>query len=107
VTINNSLMGGQGNQNVAVVEQDGVKLWPNPVRDGNVSLLIEGLSDATQNITVDIFDAQGKRMLSKEYGNSGEVFNTVLELGSHIAAGTYQVNITVNGKTTTQRLSVQ
>jgi len=107
VTINNSLMGGQGNQNVAVVEQDGVKLWPNPVRDGNVSLLIEGLSDATQNITVDIFDAQGKLMLSKEYGNSGEVFNTVLELGSHIAAGTYQVNITVNGKTTTQRLSVQ
>ena len=95
------------NLNVDVVSSNGVQLWPNPVRDGNVNLLVEGMTDETQDITVDVYDTQGRLLLSKEYGNSGDVFNTVLELGSDVAAGTYQVNVTVNGRTTTQRLSVQ
>src|SRR5690606_17874222 len=81
-------------------------LWPNPVRDGQVNLHINGLVDTEQTILVDIQDVYGKQVFAKEYGNSGERFTTVLELGSEIASGVYMVNLKVNGERTVQRLSV-
>ncbi|MGB6047036.1 MAG: T9SS type A sorting domain-containing protein, partial [Flavobacteriales bacterium] len=65
-----------------------------------------GLVDADQTITVDIQDIYGKRVFAKEFGNTGERFNTILNLSSDIASGVYMVNITVNGERTVQRLSI-
>ena len=81
-------------------------MWPNPVRDGQVNLSLDGIHDADQQITVDIQDIYGKQVFAKEFGNSGERFNTILALPSDIASGVYMVNITVNGKSTVQRLSI-
>ncbi len=41
-----------------------------------------------------------------EYGNSGERFNTILDLPSAVATGVYLVNRTINGQTTVQRSSI-
>ena len=76
------------------------------MRDGQVNLNIDGFVDAEQNITVDIQDIYGKQVFAKEFGNSGERFNTILNLNSDIASGVYMVNITVNGERTVQRLSI-
>ena len=81
-------------------------MWPNPLNDGQLNLNIDGLVDADQSITVDIQDIYGKQVFAKEFGNSGERFNTILNLNSDIASGVYMVNITVNGKRTVQRLSI-
>ena len=81
-------------------------MWPNPVRDGQVNLNIDGLVDPEQNITVNIQDIYGKQVFAKEFGNSGERFNAILNLNSDIASGVYMVNITVNGERTVQRLSI-
>ncbi|MEO5586019.1 MAG: T9SS type A sorting domain-containing protein, partial [Flavobacteriales bacterium] len=67
---------------------------------------IDGIQDADQNITVDIQDIYGKQVFAKEFGNSGERFNTILDLPSDIASGVYMVNITVNGQSTVQRLTI-
>ena len=83
-----------------------LQLWPNPVRDGRVNLRIQGITDADQRITVDIYDAFGKRVMAQQYANSGDLFNTVLELREGTAAGLYYVNVTVNGRVHTKRLSV-
>ncbi|MBK6410189.1 MAG: SBBP repeat-containing protein [Flavobacteriales bacterium] len=83
-----------------------VTMWPNPVREGQVNLSIDGIRDADQNITVDIQDVYGKQVFAKAFGNSGERFTTILDLPSDIASGVYMVNITVNGKKTVQRLSI-
>jgi hypothetical protein len=105
VTINNNP--AQGGRSIAEeTASDNVQLWPNPVRDGRVNLRIDGLADAEQNITVDVYDVFGKRVFTQEYGNSGNLFNTVLQLNSDIASGLYMVNITVNDRTYTKRLSV-
>jgi hypothetical protein len=104
ITIDNS-----GNRPEASMTQANfgeATLWPNPVRDGQVNLNIEGIQDADQQITVDIQDIYGKQVFAKEFGNSGERFNTILNLSSDIASGVYMVNITVNGKNTVQRLSI-
>ena len=105
MTIDNTPMSG-GNQNAAPAGTSGVQLWPNPVRDGSVNLMIEGLTDEQQRITVELYDTFGKRVLAREYDNSGELFNTVLDLGD-LAAGMYQVNINVNGTTYIERMTVQ
>ncbi|MBS1569067.1 MAG: T9SS type A sorting domain-containing protein, partial [Bacteroidetes bacterium] len=81
-------------------------MWPNPVRDGLVNLSIGGIQDAQQRIAVDIQDIYGKQVFAKEFGNSGERFNTILQLPKDIASGVYMVNITVNGNKTVQRLSI-
>ncbi|QQS72346.1 MAG: T9SS type A sorting domain-containing protein [Flavobacteriales bacterium] len=81
-------------------------MWPNPVRESQVNLSIDGIQDADQQITVDIQDIYGKQVFAKAFGNSGERFTTILDLPSDIASGVYMVNITVNGQKTVQRLSI-
>ncbi|MBK9422355.1 MAG: T9SS type A sorting domain-containing protein [Flavobacteriales bacterium] len=83
-----------------------VQLWPNPVADGRVNLAMNGLVDADQRIGLELYDMFGKKVLAREYGNSGSSFSTVLELPSEVSSGVYLVNLTVNGVTTVQRLSV-
>jgi hypothetical protein len=105
ITIDNS-----GNSaSFANMEQAGfgeATLWPNPVRDGQVNLNIGGLKDTDQRITVDVQDIYGKQVFAQEFGNSGDRFNTILQLPGDIASGVYMVNITVNGQRTVQRLSI-
>ncbi len=103
ITIDNSA----NRPEASLVQANGTAtMWPNPVHDGQVNLNIDGLLDADQRITVEIQDIYGKLVFAKEFGNSGERFNTILNLSSDIASGVYMVNITVNGERTVQRLSI-
>ena len=103
ITIDNS-----GNRPEAGMAQTAgtATMWPNPVREGQVNLTIDGIRDAEQNITVDIQDIYGKQVFAKEFGNSGEHFTTILDLPGDIASGVYMVNIVVNGQHSVQRLSI-
>ncbi len=103
ITIDNSILRPEASMGQA---NGTATMWPNPVREGQVNLSIDGIQDADQHITVDIQDIYGKKVFAKEFGNSGERFNTILDLPSDIASGVYMVNITVNGKSTVQRLSI-
>ncbi|HMN06149.1 MAG TPA: GEVED domain-containing protein [Flavobacteriales bacterium] len=101
ITISNPVSGNR------VVEVMGnATLWPNPVRDGQVNLNIDGITDADQRISVDIKDIYGQHVYGQEFENSGDRFNTVLNLPGNIASGVYMVNITVNGEVTTKRLTI-
>ena len=62
--------------------------------------------DPEQRIAVEVTDMFGKRVLAQQYNNSGEVFNTILELDG-LAAGIYAVNITINDRVITERITVQ
>ena len=81
-------------------------LWPNPISDGQVHLSIGDIQDLDQDITVDIQDIYGKQVFSKTFGNNGTRFTTIIDLPSNISSGIYMVNITVNGQTSEQRLSI-
>ena len=83
-----------------------LQIWPNPVRDGQVNLLLSNLVEAEQRITVDVIDLFGKRVHAQQFNNSGDVFNTVLELDG-LASGVYVVTLTVNDRVMTERITVQ
>jgi hypothetical protein len=106
ITINN---GGGNSNGLASMQQTTTgttTLWPNPVKDGQVNLSIGGLKDADQHITVDVQDIYGKEVFTQEFGNSGEQFNTILQLPTSLATGVYMVNITVNGERSIRKLSI-
>ncbi len=97
---------GAGRVDAAMDAVENISLWPNPVRDGIVNLRVDGIADADQRITVDIYDAFGKKVVAQQYANSGSLFNTVLNLDGGMAAGVYMVNITINDRTSLKRLTV-
>ena len=81
-------------------------IWPNPVLNGQVNILLSDIADQDQNITIDVIDLFGKRVHAQQFNNSGDVFNTVLELDG-LAAGVYVVTLTVNDQVLTERITVQ
>jgi hypothetical protein len=98
----------QGSQarEIEVAENSGLQIWPNPVRDGQVNILLSDIAEQEQTITIDVIDLFGKRVHAKQFNNSGEQFNTVLDLDG-LAAGVYVVTLTVNDRIMTERITVQ
>jgi len=90
----------------ALPMNDGVELYPNPTRDGRATLRLNGLSEGDHAISVEVYDAFGKRVVNEQFRTGGDVFSTILQLDGTRAAGIYMVNITVDGTMTTKRLSV-
>ena len=93
-------------RDLSEADLNGVTLWPNPVRDGNVHLMVDGLTEADQRITVDMYDMFGKRVIAQAYENTGEQLNTTLEVDG-LAAGVYVVHISTGERSYTERISVQ
>jgi GEVED domain len=89
------------------VNNNGVQMWPNPVRDGRVNLAVSGLNEEIEHVTIDVYDVFGKRVMSETPVVSGVSFSYLLDLEKGMAAGVYTVNITINDRLYTQRLSVQ
>jgi len=81
-------------------------LWPNPTNNGHVNLVIDDLAGPEQQITVDIRDLYGRQVYAQDIGNSGDTFNTILELPNDVSSGIYLVNLTINGEASVYRLSV-
>jgi hypothetical protein len=108
VTISNPPVNGGVQHAMAATEENavGLSVWPNPVRDGQVTLRLGGLNADDQLVNVDVYDAFGKRVMSETYGNDGNaIFNGKLNLDA--AAGVYMIQVTVNDKTYTERITVQ
>ncbi|MCC6576343.1 MAG: hypothetical protein IT228_03275, partial [Flavobacteriales bacterium] len=59
------------------VTHSGMQVWPNPVRDGQVNIRLDGLTAATQRVSLEVYDLTGKRVVARDLENSGPVFNTV------------------------------
>ena len=105
VTIDNPpAFGGRG---VEVTAESDVQLYPNPTRDGNVNLVLNGLTGLENTVTVDIYDVFGKLVYSRSIGTEGATeVSTVLALGKSLASGLYMVDITMGDRHSIQRLSI-
>ncbi|MEO8066390.1 MAG: T9SS type A sorting domain-containing protein, partial [Flavobacteriales bacterium] len=99
-------MGG-GSFNSALQDEGGMVLWPNPARDGNVTLELDGLSPEAMSLSVHIYDPIGKRVYLSTVATEGaEQVNTTLGIGD-LATGLYTVSVTSGDRTFMQRLVVE
>jgi hypothetical protein len=106
VTILNPPMTQDGRSFAVGTSDLHASIYPNPVRDGRITVRLDDLKDEHQRISIDIYDLQGERVFDGAYENDGDVFSRVVELDASMAAGTYLLRIVVNGTASTHRLSV-
>ncbi len=99
--------GAQNAGREALVEDvaSGLLLYPNPNRDGMVTLRMEGLdvTDATP-VGIAVFDPLGSLVLSERSVAADGLMNHRLLLSDDIGSGLYLVRVTVNGEHFTARL---
>ncbi|MEO8067411.1 MAG: T9SS type A sorting domain-containing protein, partial [Flavobacteriales bacterium] len=104
---NNSFSGGSL-QLASVEEQAGkLFLFPNPVRDGRVTLQLTGIAtDEESTATIEVFDAMGRLIHSEQAMAADGELNHVMSLDKSIVTGMYQVVLGVSGQRFHQRLLV-
>ncbi len=90
---------------VGVEENSGMSslsIYPNPAIDvANISLNL--VEDA--NVTISIVNTLGQTVYNKQLGNVNGTQNVQINT-TDLQEGIYLVNVTVNGNTTTQRISI-
>jgi hypothetical protein len=74
-------------------------IYPNPARDGRFSIMLPG---ASHNISVSIFDSQGRLLSEKIFNNSDR-----MDIDSGLKKGIYLVKATSEGMNFTQKLIVK
>ncbi len=85
-----------------------MNLYPNPNRDGLLTLSMEGVDVADETmVDIDIHNMLGARVHTERAVAAEGVVNHRMELGSALGAGLYMVNVTIDGKLYTQRLVIQ
>jgi hypothetical protein len=85
-----------------------MNLYPNPNRDGLVTLSMEGVGVADETmVDIDVYDMMGKRVFNERTVAAEGIVNHRMDLSSTIGAGLYMVNVTIEGQLYTQRLVIQ
>ena len=113
----NCLQGG-GNQSMILNEagqselrgtqQEGLSLYPNPNAGNELFVNLTGIDASVETVSVDIYDAFGKRASARTIAVNGQGFmNTIMQLNGELAAGLYTVSFTAGEQQFTERLVVQ
>ncbi|QQR87272.1 MAG: T9SS type A sorting domain-containing protein [Flavobacteriales bacterium] len=112
ITNNNSnctqnFQGGGANLHVVQQEESGMAVWPNPMRDGRLTVKLHGLNEAEAVTTIELYDMFGKRVHAQSLATDGATeLTTVLEL-PQLATGLYILNATSGERLFTSRVAVQ
>ncbi|MBK7945566.1 MAG: T9SS type A sorting domain-containing protein [Flavobacteriales bacterium] len=102
---------GGGNQkmllNGAGQSERSVGLYPNPNRGDQLFVNLTGIDASVETVSVDIYDAFGKRVSARTIAVNGEGFvNTVLDVND-LANGMYMVSFGAGSSTFSERLVIQ
>ncbi|MBK9146308.1 MAG: thrombospondin type 3 repeat-containing protein [Flavobacteriales bacterium] len=84
-----------------------VKLFPNPNDGSQLTLSMPHVEEGVSTVTVDIFDAYGKRVTARTIAVQDGFINTVLDLNGELANGMYMVSITAGTALHNERLVIQ
>ncbi len=95
-----------GNQNIAMENEGGLNIWPNPNTGEQFWLNIDAIEVGVLTVAVDIMDLTGKRVIAREIPVTDRNLNTVIDLNGDLATGMYMVNITAGDKRWTERLVI-
>jgi hypothetical protein len=100
-------LNGGGNQSLALQGNGGnLRMYPNPNRGDQLYLQLSELEAGVEKVTVDIFDAFGKRVASRTLGAQDGYMNSTLVL-NELADGMYLVSITAGNQTFNELLVIQ
>jgi hypothetical protein len=82
-------------------------LWPNPNNGDRLNLSISDASGFEGTAQVDVFDAFGKKVMSRTIAMNGSTVNTSIALNGELSVGMYLVTITTGERTFSDRVIIQ
>jgi hypothetical protein len=83
-----------------------LSMWPNPNRGDQLYVTMTGIDASVTEVSVEVNDLFGKRVIGETVVTGGGDLNHVMELGG-IASGVYTVTVTAGDVIKTQRLVIQ
>jgi hypothetical protein len=94
-------------QNLALVGNALMNLWPNPNNGTEVWISLDGIDTNIETVTVDIHDLTGKRISARILPTQDGGLYTALPLNGDLAAGLYTVTVIAGEAQYVQRLVIQ
>ncbi len=94
-------------QRMAVEGMGAAHLYPNPNRGDQVVLNVSEVAQGVTTVSVDLYDAFGKRVMARTMAVNDGFVNAVIDLNGELAAGMYTVSITAGATVHTERLVIQ
>ena len=80
------------------------RIWPNPTRDGDVNVLLEGLAPDEEWAQVDMIDLQGRAITSTKLATPDGRLNVLLTSDVKMPTGTYLLTIRTVHRSWTERV---
>ncbi|MBP6573008.1 MAG: T9SS type A sorting domain-containing protein [Flavobacteriales bacterium] len=85
-----------------------LQLFPNPVRDGRVTVNMTGLSVLDeQPVVIDVFDALGRRVHSEQSAAANGELNHVMQMATDIGTGLYTVIVSMGDERYHERIVIE
>ena len=84
-----------------------LQLYPNPNRGDQLFIDLHEIDQTVTTVSVDIYDAFGRRVMARTIPAQDGFLNTILDLDGQMSAGVYVVNITAGEASFTERLVIQ
>ena len=84
-----------------------LSMYPNPNRGDQLFLSIGSIEEGVETVSVDIYDAFGKRVSARTIAAQDGFVNSMVELNGELSAGFYLVNVTAGGASWSERLVIQ
>ncbi|WKZ64870.1 MAG: proprotein convertase P-domain-containing protein [Flavobacteriales bacterium] len=84
-----------------------LRMYPNPNQGDHVMLSLSAVAEGVQTVSVDIFDAFGKRVAARTIAVQDGFVNTALALNGELANGLYMVSVTAGDRQIVERLVIQ
>jgi hypothetical protein len=98
---------GMAQQPTGTENSSSVKLFPNPNDGSQLTLTMPHVEEGVNTVSVDIYDAYGKRVAARTIAVQDGFLNTVLDLNGELANGMYMVSITAGTALHNERLVIQ
>ncbi|MCB9169890.1 MAG: choice-of-anchor J domain-containing protein [Flavobacteriales bacterium] len=86
--------------------EQNINLFPNPNNGDQVYLTMNDLPEGVENVSVEMFDMYGKRVMNITRTADDGLLHTEIDLDATLASGLYLVNVTAGDRTWTRRLLI-
>ena len=83
-----------------------LRIWPNPLRDGDLNLLLHGLSDDETSAQLTMIDLQGRVITDQRIVAQDGSLNFQLTADEHLRTGVYLITIRTLHRSWTERVVV-
>ena len=96
-------------RNATIVGSDpsNLRVWPNPFREGDLNVLLAGLTEDETSAQLTMIDLQGRTIADQRVAAQHGLLNVQLTADENLPTGTYLITIRTTGHAWTERVVVE